>query len=173
MKLLGVIILSLFGVLNCVAQGSCGLNDSPPLLGLRLNMSPEQAQSAVGKALKIKFKTRDEKIIFQNYIDKPSPSSIAGVRALYLRFVDQKLYQIEVFYEEKAGVKTLQDFTTMLSSNWNYPGLNWQIAKGKAMINCGSFTVVADKVLNPHIELTDETERVKVEEIRNRKDKKN
>ncbi len=172
MKLILLVLLSLFSSPLVGAQENCGLESSPPLLGLRLQMSPEQVQSVFGKDLKIKVKKNNEKSIFQNYIEKSAPSSLAGVRALYLRFIDRRLYQIEVFYEEKSEVKTLQDFTDTLSARFNFPRSAWQPEKGKAIIKCGELTLVADKVLNPHIEITNETARAKVEAIRLEKSKK-
>jgi hypothetical protein len=62
-----------------------------------------------------------------------------------------------------------------LSPKFNFPAAVWQLEKGKAVINCGAaaaVTLVADKVLNPHIEITDEAARAKVEAIRLEKSKK-
>ena len=41
-----------------------------------------------------------------------------------------------------------------------------------AVIDCGRFTVVADKILNPRVELTDETVRARVVAVRKEKEKK-
>lgn len=148
------------------AQEICVLSDSPHLLGLRLNMSPEQAQSVFGKDLKIRVRKNSEKTIFENYIEKPPPASLSGIRALYLRFIDRRLYQIEIFYEETPAIKTLRDFTASLSARLDFPASAWQEEENKAIVNCGQFTLVAFKTLNPRIELTDETARAKVEAIR-------
>lgn len=169
--LLSICLFTFAAAARAAAQETCALENSPPLSGLRLGMSPEQAQGVFGKDLKIKFKTKDEKIIFQNYIEKPAPPSLAGVRALYLRFFDRRLYQIEIFYEERSALKTLKDFTDALSASGNFPASAWQSVKGRAVINCGQFTLVADKVLNPHVELTDETARAGVEAVRKEKSK--
>lgn len=173
-KYLILLFLSpIFSASLTAQQMNCSITDAPALLNLKLQMSPEQAQGAVGKDLKIKFKTRDEKIIFQNYIDKRPPPSLSGVRALYLRFFDRRLYQIEVFYEEIAYVKTLDNFVEFLAANRNFPVSDARHDEtGKVSVICPEFTVVADKILNPRVEITDEITRAKVEEIRERKKKK-
>jgi hypothetical protein len=151
------------------AQESCGLTASPALLGLRLNMSPEQAQSVFGRDLKISVKNNSERTIFENFIENKPPASLSGVRALYLRFIDRRIYQIEVFYEEMPAVKTLQDFTASLAARLNFPVSEWEYEENRAVINCGGFTLVAHKTLNPRVELTDEAARAKVEAIRQEK----
>jgi hypothetical protein len=171
MKIVTTFFFLLVLAFPCAAQQLCGLPGSPSLLGLKLNMSPEQAQGVLGKDLKIKFKTRDEKTIFQNYIKNPAPASLTGVKALYLRFFDQRLYQIEIFYEERNGVKTLKEFTDLMSANLNLPVSAWQDVKGKAVIDCSEYTLIADKILNPRLELTDEQLRARVETVRIEKKK--
>ena len=174
MKLICFISLTLLFVLPSAAQEVCqnGVENAPAPLGLQLRMSPEQAQARFGKALKISFKTRDEKVIFQNYIDKRAGGALAGVRALYLRFFDRRLYQIEVFYEEIPNVKTLENFTELLSANQNFSVANWSQIKNAAVIDCGSFKIIADKILNPRVEATDEAVRAEVEKLRETKKKK-
>jgi len=162
----------LLTALPCAAQEKqCSPENSPPLLNLRLGMSPEQTQSILGKALKIKVKKKGQHTFFQNFIEKRPPSALNGVRALYLRFFDRSLYQIEIFYEEDSNAKTNEYFVASLSSQLNFPVSSWQIEKGKATIICGEFSIVADKILNLHIEMTDETIRAKVEELREKSKK--
>jgi hypothetical protein len=171
MKLLCIFFLTLFFVLSCAAQETCGLEakEAPALLGLKLGIAPAQARGVFGKDLKIKNKRKGEYTFFQNFIEKPPPNSLAGVRALYLRFFDGSLYQIEIFYEEKSQLQTLEAFTAMLSSKWNFPVSLWITAQGKARIDCGELTLVADNVLNPRIEITNESDRARVEARRKRK----
>lgn len=172
MKLFVILILIfIFSSASVAAQQTCPLADSPAVYNLKLGMLPEQAQIAVGSKLKIKFKTTDEKVIFQNYIDNSPPPTLAGTRAIYLRFFDRRLYQIEIFYQENPAVKTLTDFTDSLAAKWNFPDSVWQREEIKSVINCGNFSVTAMKILNPKIEITDETVRARVEELRE-KDKK-
>ncbi|HEX8248090.1 MAG TPA: hypothetical protein VF599_07960 [Pyrinomonadaceae bacterium] len=161
-------LLSVFGV-NCAAQSACDAqlrNAAPMLLNLKLGMSPAQAQSVFGRDLKIKNKRKGEYTFFQNFIERKAPHSLANIRALYLRFFDGRLYQIEIFYEEKSQWQTLEAFTAMLSSQWNFPANLWITEKSKARVDCGEFTLVADNVLNPRIEITNESDRAQAEDRR-------
>ncbi|MCY7345424.1 MAG: hypothetical protein LH614_04315 [Pyrinomonadaceae bacterium] len=171
-KLIFVILFSLVFIVAGTAQTNCEFNSKPAplLLNLQTGMSPEQAQSVFGKALKIKIKKNGERTFFQNYIKKPAPDVLRGVRALYLRFYDRKLYQIEIFYEPRNDLKTLEEVVNALSAQFNLPVADWQIKDNRAQINCGEIALVADYILNPRIELTDEIVRAAIEKSR-KKDK--
>jgi hypothetical protein len=160
-----------FAASHVAAQEVCGLdvNNSPALQGLKLRMSPQQAQSILGKGVKIKLKNSGERIFFENFIEKDAPASLSGVRAIYLRFLDGKLYQIEIFYEEKNRRQTLADFIAEMSAKTNLPASLWQIENNSARINCDGFSIAADKILNPRIELTDENARARAAELREKK----
>ncbi len=159
-------------VIPCAAQETCGLRltDSPTFFGLRLEMTPAQVKSVFGKSLKLKVKR--EGTFFQNFIKKPPPAFLPNVRALYLRFFDRKLYQIEVFYESKIEKQTLEEFVNDLSANLNLPKNLWETVNGKSKLDCAGFSLVADNVLNPRTELTDEAARLRFEESQKQKNKK-
>lgn len=168
-----VLFALVFAVAYSAAQEPCELapKTAPLLFNLQIGMSPEQARNVFGKDLKIKIKKNGERTFFQNFIKKPAPDSLRGVRALYLRFYDRKLYQIEIFYEVRQDLRTLADISDALSSQLNFPTSNWKIENNRAEIICGEISLVADNILNPRVELTDETVRAKVKEARE-KDKK-
>lgn len=163
----------MFSTFVATAQQPCDLTakSAPLLLNLQIGMSPENSQAVFGRELKIKIKKKGERTFFQNYIKNPAPASLQGVRALYLRFFDRTLYQIEIFYEPRADLKTLDEITNALSSQLNLPASNWQIENNRAETICGEISLAADNILNPRIELTDRTLRAKVEAERE-KDKK-
>lgn len=154
-KLQFAFLLILFGALSATAQTSppsCALTSAPRLLDLSLGMSPAEAQGVFGKDLKIKIKSSGDRTFFQNYIGKPARGKLAGVRALYLRFLDGRLYQIEIFYTERSDAPTLEAFV----AGMNLPAdADWQFAKNRAVIDCGAFTLIADKPVDPRVELTD------------------
>lgn len=163
-----VLILLLFCSLPCAAQENCDLSNTS-LLGLNLGMSSEQTASVFGRDLKVKVKKKGQRTFFQNFINKPAPNSLSGVRAIYLRFFDGGLYQIEIFYENRSSSQTLENFIGGFPANTNLPA--WKIENGKAEIICGEFSIIADRILNPRIELTNETIRAQIDESRE-KDKK-
>ena len=155
------------------AQETCELasKTAPLFLNLQIGMSPEQARNVFGKDLKIKIKKNSERAFFQNFIKKPAPNSLRGVRALYLRFFDRRLYQIEIFYEPRQDLRTLENIAGTLASQLNFPISDWKITNNRAAVNCGEISLAADNILNPRIELTNETIRAAVKESRE-KDRK-
>jgi hypothetical protein len=167
MKLLIVFLLLLA---PCAAQEPCDLklNQSPAVQGLRLEMSPEEVQSVLGLKVKVSKKT-GEGVFFQNFIKDAPPASLNGVRAIYLRFFDRKLYQIEIFYESRAEWQTLDDFLNSFAAKLNLANLEWQSVKGKRQIVCDGFTIAADNVLNPRIELTDNAGRARFDDAKKQK----
>ena len=146
------------------------LKDASSLLNLRLEMSPQETQAAFSGKLKIKVKK--EGTFFQNYIDKKPPPFLPDVRAIYLRFFDGKLYQIEIFYEPQNQRRTLAEFTDQLSARLNLPANLWTTEYGKASLDCTDFSLTADNVLNSRLELTDEPLRAGFEAAQERKKKK-
>lgn len=158
----------------CAAQEQCGLtsNEAPNFFGLRLNMTPAEVKGVFGKSLKLKI--RKQGVFFQNFIRKPPPAFLPGVRALYLRFFDYKLFQIEIFYaapNNKAGTerRTLNKFIRNLSAEKNLPAAFRENENGALELKCAGFSLVADNVLNPRTELTDEATRARFEEFELRK----
>ncbi len=149
----------------------CSLTSAPRLYGVSLGMSASEVRAVFGKNPSIKVKTNGDRTFFQNYIGKKAPAKLNGVRAFYLRFLDGSLYQIEIFYEERADLPTLETFTANLSAEMNLSqAANWQFTENRASIDCGAFTVIADKPLNPRVELTDKTKLAEAEARRTKKD---
>lgn len=158
MKLICAILFlfTIFAV-AVAAQNTCQmkLENAPTLFNLKLGMSPAEARAVVGKSLKIKNKRSGEYTFFQNFINHRAPVSLIDTRAVYLRFYDGALYQIEIFYEEKPESTTLEDFLKRQSAKLNLPLEAWKIKFGIAELNCADFSLAADRFLNPRLELTD------------------
>ena len=171
-KSTAVVLFSLVFAVACVAaQETCELASkrAPLLLNLQIGMSPEQARNVFGKDLKIKFKKKGERTFFQNFIKNPAPAPLNGVRALYLRFFDGKLYQIEIFYENQQNFNSIEEVINALSAQLNLPVSDWEIKFNRAEISCGEISLVADYILNPRIEITNEAIRAEIEELRKKK----
>jgi hypothetical protein len=169
MKSIVLIFFLLIFSASVAAQETCVIPSKTALAlhNLRLEMSPEQVQSVIGRELKIKIKKKGERTFFQNFIDKQRPpQTLPNVRALYLRFFDGRLYQIEIFYENGNDWNTLESFARHLSASFNLPVANWQTEKGRSEIKCAEVSLVADYVLNPRVEITDETVRAQIELLR-------
>ena len=161
-----VVFLLLAGLVSAAgAQENCAWTNQTAdiTLNLRLGMTTEEAQAALGKELKIKLNAKGDYRFFQNYIDKNPPPQLRGVRALYLRLFERKLYQIEIFYNEEFS-PTLESFTARLAAQLDFPASEWVYENKKAEIRCGENSLAADYVLNPRVELTDETILAKVSE---------
>jgi hypothetical protein len=150
------------------AQEVCNLRTAtaPVILNLKVGMSLEQVNSIFARNLKIKIKKSGQRTFFQNFIKKPAPPSLNGVRALYLRFFNRELYQFEIFYENKSEWQTLADFTNNLTANLNLPEATWENVKGQNTLNCSQITLVADKILNPRVEITDTSILAEIEKQR-------
>lgn len=133
-------------------------------LNLQLGMTTEEVRAAFGKELKIKLKSKGDYRFFQNYINKSPPPKLHGVRALYLRFFERELYQIEIFYEAEYSA-TLENFAETLAGQFNFSASEWIYENRKALIRCDENTLAADYVLNPRVELTNETILAKVNEL--------
>lgn len=171
MKSAALVFIFLLFAAAISAQEPCRLDAkaAPLLLNLQLGILPEQAQNILGRDLKIKIRKNGERTFFQNYIKNPAPESLRGVRALYLRFFDRRLYQIEIFYEPRQDLQMLEDVSNTLATQLSFPDTNWQIKNNRAEIACGENSIVADNILNPRIELTNETTRAKIIELRKKK----
>jgi hypothetical protein len=118
-------------------------------------MSPDEVRNVFGGDLKVNIKPRGNRTFFRNFIRRKASGSLKGVRALYLRFLDGKLYEIEIFYEERADAPTLEIFAARFAAAMNFPESAWRIERNKASIDCGAYKLTAEKLLNPRIVLTD------------------
>jgi len=167
-SLLIVSLLTLTGLAKSQEACQKTLAESPSISGLKLGMSFQDLQATIGSSIKIKPTKSGEGTIFENFFDHSAPSSLAGVRALYVRFFNNRTYQIEVFYEEKAGITKIEDLTAHMSQEFDLPPMAWTAKNGIATMKCGGFSLSADKVLNPHIELTDDAELAAFNEKRRR-----
>jgi hypothetical protein len=156
---------SVYAQENCVSIEQT----SEILLNLNLGMTVEEVNQRFS-SFKIKIKNNNDYRFFQNYVDRKPPQNLSGVRALYLRFFEKKLYQIEIFYEENKYPAEIKSFTEVISNQLSLPVSNWKFANRQGVLNCGETSLTADYQLNPRIELTNETIRKQIAEL-NKKSK--
>ncbi len=150
-----LVVITLVFAANAAVQNVCVLPNEPTLLNLRLGATPLEVKNYFGKTVKFKAENKGDVTFFQNYITKPAPEILRGVRAFYLRFLDGRLYQIEVFYEDRADWRTLDAFAESFAASSNFDRVLWQTNRKNLSIECADFTLVADKILNPRLQLTD------------------
>lgn len=170
-KLIILFLIALFAA-SAAAQEKCdlALNSAPALFKLKLRMNAAEAKHAVDGKLKIKNKA--EGTFFQNYIKKSPPKNLDGIRAIYLRFFDSKLYQIEIFYEPERNRISLEDFLRQFSAEKELPFESWKVDYGIARLDCDGFFIEADNYLNPRVQLTDEVLSARFEESQKDEKKK-
>ena len=148
-------LLVLFVSANSQQPCKKSIAEAPAIFGLRLGMSFDEVQSALGPAIKMKPKKNGEGGFFENFIDAPAPSNLAGLKALFIRFYNSKVYRIEIFYDDKDQTTRLDDFTKQLA-DLGLPADAWTIKHDRAEMDCGDFVIKADTFLNRHLELTDD-----------------
>ncbi len=166
MKIFIITISILFFTTNTFAQEVCDLTleQSPTLQNLKLGISPIKASNILG--IKVKVKPEGQRSFFKNYIKKKAKGNLVGIRALFIRFYDNKIYQIEIFYEKDYRWQDLETFLSDYSTNNNFQENLWQTEHGYSKANCQGFSLDADYVLNPHIQLTNDAIAKIVEQIR-------
>lgn len=170
MKIFLITISVLIFTLNISAQQKCELNltEAPTLQNLRLGMSPNDARNVL--KLKVKADKRGQSTFFKNYIKKKAKGNLIGIRAIYLRFYNRKLYQIEFFFEQNYRWQNLESLLVDYSATNNFPREFWQTEYGYADANCNGFSLDADYKLNPHIQLTNDAIAEIVEKEREEKE---
>ncbi len=158
MRLIATFFISLV-LLAADASAQCTLTfaEAPTLVNLRLGMSPAEVNSALNGAARVKVKKDGQYSYFKSYLKKGKAKGIlTGARAFYVRFFDKRVYQIEIFYHNEFQSTDLESFVRSFSARTNFNFGNFKIENGYAKAECEGFTVAADTILNPHLELTDE-----------------
>lgn len=169
MRLILLILSILFTFSALKAQEECTLTEPPPLFNLRLGMTVPEVNAALSGDLKVKAKPEGERSFFKNWIKKEAKGKLAGMRAIYLRFFDGRLYQIELFYQEEHGWVDLESMLGDLTSRSGFPREFWKVKNGYAKAECEGFSLDADKVLGAHFQITDDAVIAAVEESRKKK----
>jgi hypothetical protein len=131
------------------------LADAPEISGIKLAMPITDLANVVGPKIKFKPAKNGTGSFFQNFVEQAPPPKLTGTRAMYVRYFNGRVYQIEIFFEDKDKPSKLKEFTDRLSTYYELPREAWIAKNGRAELDCGTFRVSADAVLNRHIELTD------------------
>ena len=153
------IFLALLIVLTVDLSAQCDLvlSDSPKMVGLRLGMTAAETNAALRGAAKVKAKTDGQYSYFKNYLKKgKSKGVLTGARAFYVRFYNKRLYQIEIFYHRDYRWNALESLISDYSAESAFPFEYWKTKHGYATAKCDGFTVRADYILNPHLEISND-----------------
>jgi hypothetical protein len=162
--ILKVILTAVFGLLigsHSLAQEPCNraVAEAPAISGLKLGMSFGEVQQLLGFVSKIKPPKSGDGTIYLSFAEQAPPESLRGVGTLWLRLFENRVYQIEAFYSDAAGDDNVQEFTGMLSKNFQLPKTAWVIKNNFATLDCGEFVIKADTFLNAHVEITDKARK--------------
>ena len=123
----------------------------------------------------MKVKPTGQRTFLKTKIKPSAKGGLNGIRSIFLRFFDGRLYQTEIFYHKGSKPQDLSAFSKDYSTRNRFPFDHWKIKYGYAVAKCAGFTLRADTILNPHIEITDELtlEKVKRAEKAKKKSKVN
>lgn len=144
----------LFAASAVVAQDECVFDTNPGMSGVFLDSPVSEVNTALKGDLKVKVKQNGERTFFKNWLKRPAKGRLQGVRALYLRFLDGILYQIEIFYNDGVGGNDLESFLGYVSKENGFPRDKWKVTNGYAKFSCDGFSFEADRVLNPHVQIS-------------------
>lgn len=166
---LTVLILSILFLSSLLSAQECTQIEPPPMLNLRLGMTVPEVNAVIGRDLKVKIKPDGERSFFKNWIKKETKGTLTGMRAIYLRFFNGRLYQIELFYKEDHRWTDLESMLSDYASDTGFGSEYWEVKNGYANAQCGGFSLEADRVLGAHFQLTDNAVLAAVEESRKKK----
>jgi len=153
-----LIVTLAFGI-PAIGQQPCPLTaaTAPAILGFTLGMSYTDVQQVLGPSIKVKPAKSGEGTVFESFAEASAPDRLSGVQAFWLRFANNRVYQVEIFYTDNARPKRIEDLTARLSNELKLPSAEWKIKNTLARFECGEVLLTADTILNPHVELTDTT----------------
>ncbi|HUF03530.1 MAG TPA: hypothetical protein VMM38_05075 [Aridibacter sp.] len=129
-------------------------------------MTLSEVNSVTRPELKVKADTEGEETFFKNWIKKPAKGKLAGVRAIYLSFFEGRLYQIELFYQEAHRRPDLESILLDFEAKEGFAREFWKVKNGYAKSKYEGFSLAADRVLGPHIQITDDAVMTAVEAFR-------
>lgn len=162
--LLVFLVIVTFAAGNAMSQCLVETDASPRLVNIKLGMTASEANTALGGAAKAKIKDDGKHSFFKNYLKiGKAKGRLAGARAFYMRFYERRVYQTEIFYHSGYRWNDLESFVRDYSNENGFAFENFVFKNGYAKAECVGFSIQADYILNPHIEITDETVVEKME----------
>lgn len=125
-------------------------------------MTPDEVNAVLSGAARVKVKKDSRYTFFKNYLKNNAKGVLSGARAFYIRFYERRVYQIELFYNRGYRWQELKTFVGDYSNSAGIALENFEFKNGYATAECVGFTIKADYILNPHIEITDDVVKERV-----------
>jgi hypothetical protein len=171
MRYIAIFLLAfIFLTGTSAAQCELSLNESPGLVNVRLGMTPEEVNAALGGSVRVKVKNDNQQSYFKSFLKKGKAKGVlTGARAFYLRFFESQVYQIEIFYHKDFKWNNLEAFLRDYSLESGFASDNFVTKYGYSTAKCKGFTIRADYKLNPHLEITDQAAKERVELAKKKK----
>src|SRR3954471_14342998 len=112
-KLMVAVMFVLLIFAGVSAQEGCNrtVSDAPPISGLKVGMSFEEVERALGTVAKIKPFKNGEGTIYLSFAEQTPPASLSGIGTLWLRLYKNRVYQLEVFYSGTKEGESISNFT--------------------------------------------------------------
>lgn len=134
------------------AECKLQLPDSPSLANIRLGMTVDQANAALGGKPKLKSKGERRTNYFR-FKQGKAKGPISGAKAFWVRFYQGRVYSVEIFYH--SGYGDLEGLIETYASRNGFDVSLFETKHGYSRAKCDGFSVKADLILNPHLELID------------------
>lgn len=164
-KALGVFVVLLALATMVVAQEQrcttslAGLPEVPELRGFRLGMTREQVKARVPQ---VAFGKTDDLGVAKTSINpgfdpKMDKASFADIRTVSLDFLDGRLTQLWIGFEDTFKWKTVDDFVKGISLAFSVPDA-WEIKGRGRQLQCADFTLTISPIAGaPSLRIVDAT----------------
>ncbi|MDH3493259.1 MAG: hypothetical protein OEM82_06885 [Acidobacteriota bacterium] len=149
-----LLVLGCFGG-TIRAECTVTTGESPKLVNLRLGMSPEEVNAALGGASTVKVKKDTRYTHYRRFKKGKAKGQLAGVKTFWIRFFEKRVYSIEVFFHEYGNFQDVEYLAKRYSAAHDFAYENFEVKYGYARAECEGFSVKADYILDPHIEISD------------------
>lgn len=145
---LAALTLTLFG---CNQQSKCALTleQSPAIRGIRLGMTTEQIQSLFPE-IKLEQSKDDRETGFQSGLIYGSNSQLQGIKTISLDFLDNRLYEFRVEYQDTGEFKRSEQFLEAITPQLGLPEKWWgESVYETGVLECKGFTLTAGLTPDP------------------------
>jgi hypothetical protein len=141
------IVLSQSGV-QSEKRCNVRLDNAPTIRGLKLGQTVEQVKAALPTLLKRGSEaTQDPGIgALESHVQVNAAEympGFAGINQVNVLFLDERLAQIKIVYDQSVRWQRESDFTSKVSESLNLPNA-WEDSFGGSIMNCDGFFLRAE-----------------------------